>query len=110
MEDEMDAKLKTELEYGFGRTNDREENEALFEKIMLTHRERQLIRYLVEKYMTDSIEYSNLIFDSGIVQYELIMNRCLSILKKISKSRDKFWSALKERSKKIVLDTDVKKD
>jgi len=87
------------VKYGVGREDDRKETRALFDQIEFTHRERQLIKELIEQYLLESIRYCNLNFDTGIADYERILLICTSILRKISDSRDKFWEEIKETGK-----------
>ena len=98
MEEENEKKkdYDSAIKYGFGRKEDRGEELALIEQIELTHRERQLIRYLVEQYLVESIRYCNLIFDDGIDDYERVLLRATSILRKISNSKEKNWEQIKK--------------
>lgn len=100
MEMEEENKKKkdydNEIKYGFGRKEDRKEELALIEQIEFTHRERQLVRYLVEQYLVESIRYCNLIFDDGIDDYERVLLRATSILRKISNSKEKNWERIKK--------------
>lgn len=101
MEEENEKKkdYDSAIKYGFGRKEDREEELALIEQIELTHRERQLVRYLIEQYLVESIRYSNLIFDDGIDDYERVLLRATAILRKISNSKEKNWEQIKKAGK-----------
>lgn len=81
----MKSKRETEMLYGYGREDDRAEENALFNTIDFTHRERQLMRRLVENFILKETERANLIFDDFIDEYERVIVRAISILKKISK-------------------------
>ena len=98
MEEENEKKKDYDnaVKYGFGREEDRKEELALIEQIELTHRERQLIRYLVEQYLVESIRYCNLNFDDGIDDYERVLLRATAILRKISNSKEKNWERIKK--------------
>lgn len=82
----MRSSREAEMLYGYGREEDRAEENALFDTIDFTHRERQLIRSLVEQFILEETERANLIFDEYIYEYELVIARAISILKKVSKS------------------------
>lgn len=102
-ESEKTKDYDSAVKYGFGRKEDRKEELALIEQIELTHRERQLVRYLVEQYLVESIRYCNLIFDDGIDDYERVLLRATSILRKISNSKEKNWERIKKVGEKFKI-------
>lgn len=102
-ENEKTKDYDSAVKYGFGRKEDRKEELALIEQIELTHRERQLVRYLVEQYLVKSIRYCNLIFDDGIDDYERVLLRATSILRKISNSKEKNWERIKKVGEKFKI-------
>ena len=108
-EDKKKKEYDSEVKYGFGRKEDRKEELALIEQIELTHRERQLIRYLVEQYLVESIRYCNLIFDDGIDDYERVLLRATSILRKISNSKEKNWEMIKKVGEKFKIAEEKRK-
>lgn len=80
--------------YSFGKKDDREEDYPTKKDINLSHRERQLLRYLLCKFLSEEIPKFPTIFDTDVEKVGIIVNRTLDILYKISISESKFKSDL----------------
>jgi len=97
-ENETDEEYKLRSFIENTQLKDREADIPAFEKIEFTHRERDIIRFLVEKQLHHIIDYSNLYFDDSIDKLEVSLARCVNILRKLSKSSEKHWKDIRNFS------------
>jgi len=95
-ESETDEEYKLRRFIENTQLKDRDADIPAFEQIEFTHRERDILRFLVEKHLHHIIEYSNLYFDDSIDKLEVSLARCVNILRKLSKSSEKHWKKIKE--------------